>query len=131
MGIRVALGAGRGDVQRLVLRDSLKLVVAGALIGLPLAMAAARLLGSQLYEVKPHDPFVVAIGLITLLLAALVASYLPDCVPPASTPSSRYAPNRSLRRRSGRVRLAAGVEPSPGCRNRQPGGGIAARPRRT
>jgi predicted permease len=77
IGTRMALGASRGEMRRLVLRDTLRLVVLGTLCGLPLALAASRLLGSQLYEVRPYDPFVVGISVMTLLLAAFLAGYLP------------------------------------------------------
>jgi predicted permease len=77
IGIRMALGAGGREVRRLVLRDTLALVVAGVLIGLPLALAGARLLANQLYEIGPADPMAIAVGLTTLLLAALIAGYLP------------------------------------------------------
>src|SRR5438445_13422009 len=48
MGIRIALGAGRGDVIRLVMREALSLVLIGVAIGIPLALAAARLASSQI-----------------------------------------------------------------------------------
>ena len=50
IGIRMALGAGRREVQRLFLRDTLELVLVGVAIGLPAALAGARLLSNQLYE---------------------------------------------------------------------------------
>lgn len=77
IGIRMALGADRGDVRRLVLRDTLTLVVVGVVIGIPAALAGARLLASQLYEVGPNDPLAVSLSLVTLSVAALVAGYLP------------------------------------------------------
>ena len=77
IGIRMALGADRRDMQRLVLRDTLTLVVVGVVIGIPAALAGARLLASQLYEVAPNDPLVVLAGLATLMVAALLAGYLP------------------------------------------------------
>jgi putative ABC transport system permease protein len=77
IGVRMALGADRRDVRWLVLRDTLKLVVIGMLIGIPVALACARLLESQLYEVGPNDPLAVSIGIGTLSLAALLAGYVP------------------------------------------------------
>jgi predicted permease len=77
IGIRMALGADRRDVQRLVLRDTLTLVVVGLTIGAPAALAGARLIASQLYEVGPNDAFVVSMSLVTLSVAAWVAGYLP------------------------------------------------------
>jgi ABC-type antimicrobial peptide transport system permease subunit len=64
-------------VRWLVLRDTLKLVVIGMLIGIPVALACARLLESQLYEVGPNDPLAVSIGIGTLTLTALLAGYVP------------------------------------------------------
>jgi ABC-type antimicrobial peptide transport system permease subunit len=77
IGIRMALGADRREVQRLVLRDTLMLVVLGVLIGVPAALGGARLVASQLYEVAPSDPAAVLLGVVTLCAAALVAGYLP------------------------------------------------------
>ena len=77
IGIRMALGAGRGDVRRLVLRDTLSLVSVGVAIGFAVAIAAARLVAGQLYQTEPTDPVALAAGLITLSAAALVAGYLP------------------------------------------------------
>jgi predicted permease len=77
IGIRMALGAASGDVRRLVLRDTLKLVLIGMVIGLPVALIGARLLSSQLYQVGPADPVAVVAGLAALSLTALVAGYMP------------------------------------------------------
>jgi predicted permease len=77
IGIRIALGAGSSEVRRLVLHDTLRLVIIGVIFGLPLALAAARLLSSQLYEIGPADPVAVVVGLAALTLTALAAGYLP------------------------------------------------------
>jgi predicted permease len=77
IGIRMALGARRADVRRLVLRDTLALVLGGMLIGLPAALAAGRLLSSQLYGLTWRDPFAIMAGLSMLSAAALAAAYLP------------------------------------------------------
>ena len=77
IGIRMALGAGRTEVQRLVLRDTLTLVLIGVAIGLPAALGAARLLSSQLYEVGPSDPLAIALALTTLSATALIAGSFP------------------------------------------------------
>ena len=76
IGIRMALGAGRTEVQRLVLRDTIKLVLVGVAIGLPAALVGARLLSNQLYEVGPSDPLAIALALTTLSLTALTAGYV-------------------------------------------------------
>jgi ABC-type antimicrobial peptide transport system permease subunit len=77
IGIRMALGAQRRDIRRLVLRDTFSLVALGVVIGVPVAVAGARLLANQLYEVRPHDPFALFVSVAALSSAALLASYLP------------------------------------------------------
>jgi putative ABC transport system permease protein len=77
MGIRVALGATRVDLLRLVVGKGASLAVVGLAFGLPAGLAAARLIGSLLYGIKPTDA-TVFIGIPALLVAvALSASFLP------------------------------------------------------
>jgi putative ABC transport system permease protein len=77
IGIRMALGAQSGDLVRMVVRQGLGMAGMGLAIGVPAALAAARLLGSVLYEIKPHDP-VTFTGLVFLSTAVpAIASYLP------------------------------------------------------
>jgi ABC-type antimicrobial peptide transport system permease subunit len=77
IGIRMALGAGRRDVRRLVLVHTLRPVVLGAAVGIPAALALARLLSGLLYQVQFFDPVVLLLSLGVLAAAALVAGYLP------------------------------------------------------
>ncbi len=77
VGVRIALGATRGDVVRLVLRGAFGLILAGLSIGLPLTFATGRLLGNQLYGVNPYDPVVTLAAVLALGLSALVASLVP------------------------------------------------------
>ena len=77
IGIRMALGATRGDVERLVMREGLRTTVTGLAIGLLLAASLGRLLASILYRVSPFDPIVIAIAAATLSTAAMLACYLP------------------------------------------------------
>jgi ABC-type antimicrobial peptide transport system permease subunit len=77
MGLRTALGAQRGDVMRLVLTNALALVVAGLVVGLPLAMAMTRLLKSQLHSVGTADPGSIAVVVVVLIISALVAALVP------------------------------------------------------
>jgi predicted permease len=77
IGIRIALGADRSDVRRLVLSDTLRLAAVGVAIGLPAALGSARLLEGQLYQIEPTDPPSLAIGVVTLTVTALVAGFLP------------------------------------------------------
>jgi ABC-type antimicrobial peptide transport system permease subunit len=77
IGVRIALGADRRQVRRLVMGGTLRLVVAGVAIGLPAALAGGRLLSTQLYGVRPFDPIVVSLVLTAMFGMALVAGYLP------------------------------------------------------
>ena len=78
VGIRMALGAGRGDVLRLVLRQGLILTVGGLLIGLAVAFVATRLLDTQqLYGVRPTDAFTFAGAALVLTAVSLLACYIP------------------------------------------------------
>jgi putative ABC transport system permease protein len=73
LGIRVALGASPSDVRRLVLREGLVPVAAGAVAGLVMSLSLASVMASVLFEVRPYDPRVMAAACATLLLAASVA----------------------------------------------------------
>ncbi|HWW77332.1 MAG TPA: ABC transporter permease, partial [Pyrinomonadaceae bacterium] len=77
IGVRVALGASRRDVLRLVLGDGLKMVAAGLAVGLLLAFAATRLVAGFLYGVTASDPLTFAFVPLLLLTVALAAGYLP------------------------------------------------------
>ena len=77
IGTRLALGAGRGDVQRMVLRQGLALTAAGLAIGLAAAAVLARSIASLLFGVKPYDPLSYAAVAAVLLAVGLLASYLP------------------------------------------------------
>jgi ABC-type antimicrobial peptide transport system permease subunit len=77
IGIRMALGANRASVMRMVLFQGLRLTVVGVVAGLAAAFAMSRVLASLLFGVRPSDP--VAIGAVVMLIGAvaLVACYLP------------------------------------------------------
>jgi putative ABC transport system permease protein len=77
IGIRMALGARRLDVIRMVLRDSAKLVVSGMVIGLAAAFLSARLVESQLFAMTPTDPATLTIACAILASAAIIATLLP------------------------------------------------------
>ncbi len=87
-GVRMALGADRGAVVRLVLRSAFRTVVVGLVLGLPLAIAAGRLIGSQLYGVSPVDPFALGLAFLALCATSLVASLIPAARAAASDPIS-------------------------------------------
>ena len=77
IGVRIALGADRGDILWLVIGRSLRLIVSGAILGLVAGLSVSRVLSSLLYSIGPHDP--ITFGLVTLLLilVALVATLIP------------------------------------------------------
>jgi putative ABC transport system permease protein len=77
IGLRIALGASRSSVLKLILRQGLILTGAGLILGLAGAVAAARVLNAVLYEVRPVDAQVYLGVLLVLPLVALVAGYLP------------------------------------------------------
>jgi putative ABC transport system permease protein len=77
MGIRMALGARRGDILRLVLRQGLMLAAIGIAIGLGAALALTHLLSSLLYRVSVTDPLTFAAGAALFTAVALAASYIP------------------------------------------------------
>jgi predicted permease len=77
IGIRMALGAQRGTVVWMVLRDVLVLAILGLAISLPAALGASKLVQSLLYGVKPGDPRAMGAAVAILLSAALAAGYLP------------------------------------------------------
>ena len=77
IGIRMALGANRSNVVGMVLRGALVQLGLGLLAGLPVALAGGRLLSSQLYGVKSHDPVIVASAAIVLAACALLAGLVP------------------------------------------------------
>jgi predicted permease len=77
IGIRMALGAGRGAVAWQVMREIGILVVAGIAIGLPAALAGGRLVAKLLYGVRGTDPLSTAAAVVVLIVAGLLAGYLP------------------------------------------------------
>jgi predicted permease len=77
IGIRMALGADRGSVVWLVMREVLILAIAGVIIGLGASWAATRLVKSQLFEIQPFDPLTMALGTIGIGLIAMLAGYMP------------------------------------------------------
>jgi predicted permease len=77
IGIRMALGAGRSEVLRLVVIDGLRLTLLGLGFGLAGALAATGLLSSLLYGVKPHDSSTLISVALLLAAVALLASYIP------------------------------------------------------
>lgn len=91
IGVRLALGAGRGTVVWMIVRDGLAIAVPGVLFGASCAWAATRLVGAQLYGIAPNDSRTVLIAAATSLATVLAASMLP------ALRASRVAPVEALR----------------------------------
>ena len=77
IGIRMALGADRGNVVGMVLQSAFRRVLVGLVLGLPLAVGAGRLLSAQLYGVKFWDPIALGIAAASLAACALAAAIIP------------------------------------------------------
>jgi putative ABC transport system permease protein len=77
IGVRIALGAQWRDVLKLILKSGMTLVVLGLAIGLAGAMALTRLMSTLLFEVSPSDPLTFVAVVLSVILAALLACYIP------------------------------------------------------
>jgi predicted permease len=91
IGLRMALGAAPGRMVAMVMRDSIKLVAAGLLVGIPCAYGIAKLLESSLYELAPADPATMTASVLTLLAVSLGAAFLP------ALRAAKTAPSAALR----------------------------------
>jgi putative ABC transport system permease protein len=77
IGLRMALGARAGDILRLVMRETLLLVLIGIAIGLPAALAATRLTEGLLFGLTSTDPLTVTLATLVMIAVAALAGYLP------------------------------------------------------
>ena len=77
IGVRMALGAGSGDVVGAILREALLLLAAGVAIGGPIVWATGRLVRSRLFGVQSHDPVTLVAGIAALATVVLLAAWLP------------------------------------------------------
>jgi predicted permease len=91
IGIRMALGASRRDVLWMVLRETLMLASLGVALGVPTALAAARLVESRLFGLSAHDPGTLVASTVVLLGVALLAGAIPG------TRATRVEPTQALR----------------------------------
>jgi len=91
IGIRVAIGAGRGNVVWLVMREVIVMVAIGSGIGLLSAWFASKLVVTLLYGIQPFDPVSIAAAVAALGAIALAAGYVP------AVRASRMDPLRALR----------------------------------
>jgi ABC-type antimicrobial peptide transport system permease subunit len=92
LGLRMALGADRGTVLRMIMKEALVLVALGGLVGLPLAFAAARSVAAMLYGVPPADVVSFAAGSAILAAVAAGSAYVP------AYRASRISPMAALTR---------------------------------
>jgi predicted permease len=91
IGVRMALGAGRGTVVWMVLRDACVLAGLGLAISLPAALAATKLVESFLFRMTPNDPLALSVAVLTMAAATLLAGYVP------ARNASRINPTAALR----------------------------------
>ena len=91
IGVRMALGAGRGDILRLVVREGIVIALGGIAVGLAGSFALSRVLTGLLVGVSARDPLTFALGALVLLVVALAASYTP------ALRASRVEPMSALR----------------------------------
>jgi ABC-type antimicrobial peptide transport system permease subunit len=77
LGIRMALGAERRDVLWMVLWETLRLILIGVALGLAVALAASRMVESELFGLKSYDPLAIALAVTAMVGAASFAGYLP------------------------------------------------------
>jgi predicted permease len=92
IGIRIALGAGRGQVLRMVVREGAAMAAVGTMIGLVAALALTRILRTLLFEVTPTDPATYLAIVLVVAGAALLASWLP------ARRAAQIEPTEALRR---------------------------------
>ena len=91
IGLRMALGAKRGTVVRMILREVLGQGVAGIVLGIAATFGVTRFIASQLYGITPNDPVALAIAALAMLVCLLIAGSLP------AHRASRIDPMRALR----------------------------------
>ena len=77
IGVRMALGAQTTDVLRLVVRQGMNPVILGLIVGLAATFAVGRLIATQLYQISPHDPFLLGAATVGLAISALLACVIP------------------------------------------------------
>jgi ABC-type antimicrobial peptide transport system permease subunit len=91
IGVRLALGAARGSILRMVAGEAAVIAIAGTAIGLAASLGATRVIGDMLFRLGARDPWTIAMGVAILLAVALGAAALP------AWRASRTDPIRALR----------------------------------
>jgi predicted permease len=91
IGVRMAVGAGRARVLRMVLGESLAVVAMGCVAGIPLALIAARFARGMVYDISPADPRLLALAVVLLALAGTLAALIP------ALRATRISPMSALR----------------------------------
>jgi ABC-type antimicrobial peptide transport system permease subunit len=79
IGIRMALGANRFNVVRMILRVAMRPIAIGLLIGVPMAFVTGRIFASQLFGVEGYDPIVIGSATVVLTISAILAALVPAC----------------------------------------------------
>jgi predicted permease len=77
IGVRMALGAQRGDVLRLVMREAMLLIIVGVVLGIPLAMMSTHLIKSMLFGLSNTDPWSMMVAVLTLACVGAIAGLIP------------------------------------------------------
>ena len=77
IGVRIALGAQRGDILSMVLRETLILLAVGVAIGVPASLGAGKFVASQLFSLNARDPFSLLLGIVILGAVSVFAGYVP------------------------------------------------------
>ena len=117
IGVRMALGAGRRDILRLVLGEGIAIALGGVGLGIAGSIAASRVMSGLLVGVSARDPLTFVVGTVILLLVALVASY---------TPARRRDARRALPRSARLIEIKNGCPPPSGTCGRRPFPGAVA-----
>jgi ABC-type antimicrobial peptide transport system permease subunit len=91
IGIRIALGARRGGVVWMVMREVLIMTTIGLLISIPIVRGTSKFVASFLFDMQPNDTRAITIALVTLIMASLIAGYGP------ARRATRIEPTRALR----------------------------------
>ena len=77
IGLRIAVGANPGTIERLFLKESLALAAIGGALGILLAIVVTRFVSSMLFGLTPHDPASIAVALAAVTFVTVAAAYVP------------------------------------------------------